>query len=77
MTLTIRQPLSKAAESHHFQQPSWSLKMIKAIIRKICSPFQRIFDGIRHKQGQRKMMSFVLKIGHEFNCYPEDRKVKI
>jgi len=36
--------------------------MIKAIIRKIYSPFQIILDVIRHQRGKRLMMSYTLKI---------------
>lgn len=42
--------------------------MIKIIIRRTCLPFQIFFDVIRHRRNQRLMMSYALKIGHNFNC---------
>ena len=38
--------------------------MIKRIISISCRPIQIIFDGIRHRRYQRKMMSYTLKINN-------------
>jgi hypothetical protein len=43
--------------------------MIKAIIRKIYSPFQIILDVIRHQRGKRLMMSYTLKINSKQRPY--------
>ena len=41
--------------------------MIKQIIRITYRPIQSIFDGIRHKQSRRLMMSYALKINPKLN----------
>lgn len=41
--------------------------MIKQIIRISCLPVQIIFDWIRHKVSERKMMSSILKINRNLN----------
>ena len=41
--------------------------MIKVMIRKTYSPFQMIFDAIRHQRKQRLMMSYALKISPKQN----------
>jgi len=41
--------------------------MIKAIIRKTCTPIQIIFDAICHQRKQRLMMSYTLKINPKQN----------
>lgn len=40
----------------------WRLKMIKAILRKTCLPFQMFFDAVRHHRRERLMMAYALKI---------------
>lgn len=47
--------------------------MIKIIIRKTFLPFQIIFDAVRQHRRQRLMMSYALKIGHNFNCDKADK----